>query len=56
MVLPNSRDLTDLQWSILDDFIPEPARRNDGRGRPWKARRCVLNGILWVLRTGGSLG
>src|SRR5713226_4733752 len=33
-------------------LIPEPPRRKDGRGRPWKARRSVLNGILWVLRTG----
>lgn len=24
----------------------------DHRGRPWKARRSVLNGILWVLRAG----
>jgi transposase len=23
-----------------------------GRGRPWKSRRSVLNGVLWVLRTG----
>jgi Putative transposase of IS4/5 family (DUF4096) len=48
----NARELTDLQWAILDALIPEPPRRNDGRGRPWKARRSVLNGILWVLRTG----
>ena len=48
----NARELTDLQWAILDALIPEPARRKDGRGRPWKARRSVLNGILWVLRTG----
>jgi transposase len=33
-------------------LIPEPRRRDDGRGRPWKSRRPVLNGILWVLRTG----
>ena len=26
--------------------------RMDDRGRPWKSRRSVLNGILWVLRTG----
>jgi transposase len=52
MPLPNSRDLTDLQWAILDGLIPEPARRKDGRGRPWKDRRVILNGILWVLRTG----
>ena len=46
------RDLTDAQWAILDTLIPEPTLRRDGRGRPWKDRRAVLNGILWVLRTG----
>jgi transposase len=46
------RDLTDAQWAILDSLIPEPAIRKDGRGRPWKNRRTVLNGVLWVLRTG----
>ena len=48
----DKRDLTDQQWKILDPLVPEPARRRDGRGRPWKERRAVLNGILWVLRTG----
>jgi transposase len=48
----DARELTDLQWAILDTLIPEPPRRKDGRGRPWKSRRSVLNGILWVLRTG----
>jgi transposase len=48
----NCRDLTDAQWRILDPPIPEPSQRKDGRGRPWKDRRAVLNGILWVLRTG----
>src|SRR5579859_8032706 len=52
MAFPNDRDLTDAQWVTLDVFIPEPPRRKDRRGRPWKARRAVLNGILWVLRTG----
>jgi transposase len=47
-----ARDLTDVQWEMLDFVIPEPPLRKDGRGRPWKARRAVLNGILWVLRTG----
>jgi len=46
------RDLTRAQWAILDTLIPEPAPRIDGRGRPWKDRRAVLNGILWVFRTG----
>lgn len=52
MPLANARDLTDAQWETLDYLIPEPPRREDGRGRPWKNRRAVLNGILWVLRTG----
>ncbi len=45
-----SRDLTDEQWQSLDPLIPEPIKRRDGRGR--KSRRSVMNGILWVLRTG----
>jgi transposase len=43
------RDLTDAQWAILDTLIPEPTPRRDGRGLEGRA---VLNGILWVLRTG----
>src|SRR5215831_2016288 len=46
------RDLTDAQWELLDSLIPEPPRRRDGRGRPWRGRRGVLNGILFILRTG----
>jgi glycosyltransferase involved in cell wall biosynthesis len=42
----------DDQWKMLDPLIPKPRRRRDGRGRPGKSRRSVLNGILWVLRTG----
>jgi transposase len=52
MLLLNARELTDLQWETLDALIPEPPRRKDRRGRPWRSRRSVLNGILWVLRTG----
>lgn len=37
---------------IPDNLIPKPKSRDDRRGRPWKDRRAVLNGILWVLRTG----
>lgn len=48
----HKRGLTDEQWKILDPLIPKPRRRRDGRGRPWKSRRSVLNGVLWVLRTG----
>jgi hypothetical protein len=47
----HTRDLTD-QWKTFDSLIPKPMKREDGRGRPWKSRRSVLNGVLWVLRTG----
>ena len=45
-------DLTDQQWEVLEALIPDPPRRADGRGRPWRDPRDILNGILWVLRTG----
>ncbi len=45
-------DLTDEQWEVVSSLIPEPTRREDGRGRPWRDPRDVLHGILWVLRTG----
>jgi transposase len=45
-------DLTDEQWEVLEPLIPEHFRRAGGRGRPWRDSRDVLNGILWVLRTG----
>lgn len=40
-------DLTDEQWEVLEPLIPEPPRRADGRGRPWRDAREVLNGILF---------
>jgi transposase len=45
-------ELTDEQWIIIQPFIPKPPRRADGRGRPWRDAREVLNGILWILRSG----
>src|SRR5258707_14195678 len=44
-------DLTAAQWEVLRPLLT-PKRRFDGRGRPWRDARAVLNGILWVLRTG----
>ena len=45
-------DLTDEQWLVLGPLLPEPPKRAHGRGRPWRDAREVLNGVLWVLRTG----
>ena len=45
-------DLTDEQWEIVRRFIPVVPRHADGRGRPRIADRDVLNGVLWIMRTG----
>jgi len=45
-------ELSDEQWAVLSPLFPEPRRRPDGRGRPRRATREVLNGILWILRSG----
>jgi transposase len=48
-------ELTDEQWSILEPLIPQMVPRPDGRGRPAvHSDRAVMNGILWVLRTGAA--
>jgi transposase len=47
-------DLTDEQWKVFEPLIGDMPRRSDGRGRPWRNSREVLNGILWILRTGGQ--
>lgn len=46
-------DLTDEQWAVLEPLLPEKERQPPRtRGRPWKEPREVLNGVLWILRTG----
>jgi transposase len=50
-VVLDGMDLTDAQWAVLEPTF-RPRRRPDRRGRPWTDARAVLNGVLWVLRTG----
>jgi transposase len=45
-------DLTNEQWEKIKDFIPKPKARPGKSGRPPQDIRAVLNGILWILRTG----
>lgn len=48
-------ELTDEQWAILAPLIPKQARRADGGGRPTvHDNRSMMNGVLWVLRTGAA--
>ena len=45
-------ELTDEQWELIEPFIPQQRVRRDGRGRPWRSNREVLDGIIWILRSG----
>ena len=45
-------NLSEAQWNVVKDILPEDPVREDRRGRPWSDRRKTLNGILWILRTG----
>jgi transposase len=45
-------ELTDEQWELIGPLIPDPVRRADGRGRPWRDKREIMNGVLWILRSG----
>ncbi len=40
--------LTDEQWNLISDVFPKAKRT----GRPPRDRRQVVDGILWILRTG----
>lgn len=40
--------LTDEQWDLIADIFPPPA----ATGRPPVNRRDVVDGILWIMRTG----
>jgi transposase len=40
--------LTDNQWAKIEPLLP----KLKSKGRPWADNRKVLEGILWVLRSG----
>ena len=43
-------NLTDLEWNVIRRFLP--GEHTGKPGRPWKSHRQIINGILFVLRTG----
>src|SRR5215472_7024032 len=45
------RTLTDAQWEKIRPLLPKRPKRPQG-GRPPKDDRKVLEGILWILRSG----
>ncbi len=45
-------DLTDEQWAVVEPVFRHPPRPPGQAGRPPREPRGVVEGILWVLRTG----
>ena len=43
--------VTDAQWATIEPHLPRLPRSRGG-GRPWVENRAVIDGILWVLKTG----
>jgi transposase len=43
-----SRLISDAQWQLIEPLLPKLS----SHGRPWRNNREVLEGILWVLRSG----
>ena len=46
-------ELTDAQWEVLKPLV-QPKTPGQRRGRPWADTRSVLEGVLWILRTGAQ--
>jgi transposase len=44
-------ELTDEQWSLIEPLFDKPSVVTT-RGRPRRSEREVLNGVLWILRSG----
>jgi transposase len=49
MNITNRGDLTNGEWERLQPLLPP---QKPAVGRPAKDHRTILNGILWILRTG----
>ena len=48
---PRRHELTDEQWEKLEPLLPPQKPRT---GRPNKDHRTIINGILWILKTGAQ--
>ena len=44
-------ELSESQYAPLQPLLPQP-RHHGKAGRPWLPHPTIINGILWILRTG----
>jgi transposase len=49
---PGWKDVSDEFWEKVEALLPKPKPRKKKAGRPPADRRKLLNGMLYVLRTG----
>ena len=47
-------DITDAQWAIIEKVLPESKSGEGKKGRPPQDKRQVLNGVIWICRTGAQ--
>jgi transposase len=43
--------LSEKQWEKIAALLPDGPVREDGKGRPWKDKCKVLEGMLWIVKT-----
>ena len=46
-------DLTDAQWRLIEPLLPAPIWHPGGPGRPRRDPRQIINGLLYLTKTGG---
>ena len=49
-------DVTDAQWRRIEPLLPSPRWQPGGPGRPPRDRRPIVNGLLYLTKTGGPWG
>ncbi|PTX18036.1 putative transposase of IS4/5 family DUF4096 [Pontibacter mucosus] len=45
-------ELSQRQWELIQEELPRPVSREDGKGRPSRPDRELLNGMFWILCSG----
>ena len=45
-------ELTDREWDLVKDYLPKGNSNTKKDGRPRADDRKLLNGMIWLLRTG----
>ena len=44
-------EITNEQWKRIENLLPQP---HTGKGRPAKDSRTMLNGMMWIARSGAQ--